>query len=222
MDVKGQILHYPQKPLIKSKFSKYLFTDELPHGMNAIVAIGCFSGYNQEDSIILNKDAIHRGLFKSSKFRTYSQRETIDNGKLVDKICNPTYFEGVRNMHAGDYSKLGDNGIIRMEENLKVNENDIIVGKCLISNEKDSEGKPILYDSSDYVRRGEDGYVDRVFMNEGNDGQKYCKIRIRKDKLPELGDKFASTARTERNYRYGFTPKRFTPDKRRHCARYYS
>uniref|UniRef100_A0A6C0B3T1 DNA-directed RNA polymerase n=1 Tax=viral metagenome TaxID=1070528 RepID=A0A6C0B3T1_9ZZZZ len=192
MDVKGQILHYPQKPLIKSKFSKYLFTDELPHGMNAIVAIGCFSGYNQEDSIILNKDAIHRGLFKSSKFRTYSQRETIDNGKLVDKICNPTYFEGVRNMHAGDYSKLGDNGIIRMEENLKVNENDIIVGKCLISNEKDSEGKPILYDSSDYVRRGEDGYVDRVFMNEGNDGQKYCKIRIRKDKLPELGDKFAS------------------------------
>ena len=192
MDVKGQILHYPQKPLIKSKFSKYLFTDELPHGMNAIVAIGCFSGYNQEDSIILNKDAINRGLFKSSKFRTYSQRETIENGKLVERICNPTYFEGVRNMHSGDYSKLGDNGVIRMEENLKVSENDIIVGKCLISNEVDSEGKPILYDSSDFVRRGEDGYVDRVFMNEGNEGEKYCKIRIRKDKLPELGDKFAS------------------------------
>ena len=192
MDVKGQILHYPQKPLIKSKFSKYLFTDDLPHGMNAIVAIGCFSGYNQEDSIILNKDAIARGLFKSSKFRTYSQRETIENGKLVERICNPTYFEGVRNMHSGDYSKLGDNGVIRMEENLKVSENDIIVGKCLISNQTDSDGKPILYDSSDYVRRGEDGYVDRVFMNEGNEGQKYCKIRIRKDKLPELGDKFAS------------------------------
>jgi len=192
MDVKGQILHYPQKPLVKSKFSKYLFTDELPHGINAIVAIGCFSGYNQEDSIILNKDAINRGLFKSSKFRTYVQRDTIDNGKIIERICNPANLPNVKNMHSGNYSKLGDNGIIRVEENLKVTENDILVGKCVISNEKDSEGNNILYDSSDYVRRGEDGYVDKVFMNEGNEGQRYCKIRIRKDKYPELGDKFAS------------------------------
>ena len=192
MDIKGQILHYPQKPIVKSKFSKYLFTDELPHGINAIVAIGCFSGYNQEDSIILNKDAIQRGLFRSSKFRTYVERDTLDNGKIVEKICNPTYFPNVKNMHSGDYSKLGDNGVIRMDENLKVSENDILVGKCVISDEKDSEGNNILYDNSDYVRRGEDGYVDRVYINEGNEGQKYCKIRIRKDKDPELGDKFAS------------------------------
>ena len=192
MDIKGQILHYPQKPIVKSKFSKYLFTDELPHGINAIVAIGCFSGYNQEDSIILNKDAIQRGLFRSTKFRTYVERDTMDNGKIIEKICNPTYFPNVKNMHSGDYSKLGDNGVIRMDENLKVSENDILVGKCVISDEKDADGNDILYDNSDYVRRGEDGYVDRVFINEGNEGQKYCKIRIRKDKDPELGDKFAS------------------------------
>ena len=192
LDNKGQILHYPQKPLVKSKFSKYLFTDELPHGINAIVAIGCFSGYNQEDSIIINKDAVKRGLFKSSKFRTYSQRDVLDNGKIVEKICNPANFPSVRNMSSGNYSKLGDNGVIQMGESVKVNENDILVGKCVISNEVDADDNTILYDNSDYVRRGEEGYVDRVFMNEGNDGQKYCKIRIRKDKYPELGDKFAS------------------------------
>ena len=192
MDVKSQILHYPQKPLIKSKFSKYLFTDELPHGINAIVAIGCFSGYNQEDSIILNRDAIRRGLFRSTKFRTYIQREELDNGKIVEKICNPTFEANVKNMKSGDYTKLDNNGIIRMSSDQKVNENDILVGKCVISKEVDSEGNPILYDNSEYIKRNEDGYVDRVFVNKGNEGQKYCKIRIRKEKDPELGDKFAS------------------------------
>ena len=192
MDVKSQLLHYPQKPLIKSKFSKYLFTDELPHGINAIVAIGCFSGYNQEDSIILNKDAIRRGLFRSTKFRTYIQREELDNGKIVERICNPTFEPNVRNMKSGDYTKLDNNGIIRMSSDQKVNENDILVGKCVVTKQVDSEGNPILFDNSEYIKRNEDGYVDRVFVNKGNEGQKYCKIRIRKEKDPELGDKFAS------------------------------
>ena len=191
MDVKSQILHYPQKPLIKSKFSKYLFTDELPHGINAIVAIGCFSGYNQEDSIILNKDAIRRGLFRSTKFRTYILREELDNGKIVERICNPTFEPNVRNMKSGDYTKLDNNGIIRMSDQ-KVNENDILVGKCVVTKEIDADGNPILFDNSEYIKRNEDGYVDRVFVNKGNEGQKYCKIRIRKEKDPELGDKFAS------------------------------
>ena len=192
MDVKSQILHYPQKPLVKSKFSRYLFTDELPHGINAIVAIGCFSGYNQEDSIILNKDAIRRGLFRSTKFRTYIQREELDNGKIVERICNPTFEANVKNMKSGDYTKLDNNGIISMSSNQKVNENDILVGKCIVTKEVDADGVPILYDNSEYIKRNEDGYVDRVFVNKGNEGQKYCKIRIRKEKDPELGDKFAS------------------------------
>ena len=41
-EVKGVVLNYPQKPLIKTRISKYLFSDQLPHGINAIVAICCF------------------------------------------------------------------------------------------------------------------------------------------------------------------------------------
>jgi DNA-directed RNA polymerase II subunit RPB2 len=45
---------------------------ELPAGCNAVVAIACYTGYNQEDSIIGNQSSIDRGLFRSAFFRTYS------------------------------------------------------------------------------------------------------------------------------------------------------
>lgn len=38
---------------------------------NAIVAIACYSGYNQEDSVIMNQSSIDRGFFRSLFFRSY-------------------------------------------------------------------------------------------------------------------------------------------------------
>ena len=81
MDTKGQTMYYPQRPVIKSKLAKYLRVDELPHGFNTIVAIGSYSGYNQEDSIIFNKSSVERGMFKTTKFRTFSQREEMKGDK---------------------------------------------------------------------------------------------------------------------------------------------
>lgn len=189
MDNKGQILYYPQRSIVKSKMEKYIFTDELPNGLNAIVAIGCFSGYNQEDSIIFNKSSVERGLFRTTKFRTYSGREEVEGTKQKEKICNPDPLK-TREMKSGNYKKLDENGIVM--EGVKVNENDVIIGKCVISNEKDAEGNEILIDNSDYIRRAEDGFVDKVYSNVGNDNQRYVKIRVRKEKVPEIGDKFCS------------------------------
>ena len=42
---------------------------ELPAGHNAIVAIACYSGYNQEDSVMMNQSSIDRGFFRSMFFR---------------------------------------------------------------------------------------------------------------------------------------------------------
>ena len=76
MDTLAHILYYPQKPLVITKPMKYLHFEELPSGCNSIVAIACYSGYNQEDSIMMNQSAIDRGYFRSVFFRTYNDRET--------------------------------------------------------------------------------------------------------------------------------------------------
>jgi len=71
----SHMLYYPQKPLVDTKLSKYLMTNTMPIGENPIVSISCFMGYNQEDSIIINKGAIDRGMFRSNAYRCYKAEE---------------------------------------------------------------------------------------------------------------------------------------------------
>ena len=189
MDTKGQIMYYPQRPVIKSKLAKYLRVDELPHGFNTIVAVGSYSGYNQEDSIIFNKSSVERGMFKTTKFRTFSQREEMKGDKKIEFICNPDPGQ-VTNMKSGNYNKLDSNGIVAT--NTKVNENDVLIGKCIYSGLFDANGEESVLDNSEFVKNNEEGFVDRVYSHSGNNNQRYVKVRIRKDKLPEVGDKFCS------------------------------
>ena len=191
MDTKVQVMFYPQKPIIQSVYSKYLFTDQIPHGINAIVAVACYGGYNQEDSLIFNKSSIERGLFRTVKFRTYSEREEINNsGKNKEEICFPD-DRFTRGMKLGNYSKLDKKtGII--PENTHVTDSDIIVGKVMYTGEKDINGNKLYSDNSLIVKRHESGIIDKIHYNTGNDDQNYIKLRLRKDKIPEIGDKFCS------------------------------
>jgi len=75
MDTLANILYYPQKPLTTTRSMEFLRFRELPAGQNAIVAIACYSGYNQEDSLIMNQSSIDRGLFRSAFYRTYYDTE---------------------------------------------------------------------------------------------------------------------------------------------------
>ena len=191
MDTKGQILYYPQKPIIQSNYSKYLHTNDLPQGINAIVAIGCYGGYNQEDSILFNKDSVERGLFRTAKFKTYSNREEIIDETKQREIFTIPDISCTRNIKNANYTKLDPfTGLIK--EGSKVGDSDIIVGKVVTTNEYDNSGNKIFIDNSEYIKRNEEGYVDKVYYNYGNDDQRYCKIRIRKEKIPEVGDKFCS------------------------------
>lgn len=65
------MLYYPQKPLVTTRSMEYLKFRELPAGINAIVAIACYSGYNQEDSLMMNQSSIDRGFFRSIFYRAY-------------------------------------------------------------------------------------------------------------------------------------------------------
>jgi DNA-directed RNA polymerase II subunit RPB2 len=71
MDTHGYVLYYPQKPLARSHAMQFLRFESMPAGHNAIVAIACYTGYNQEDSVMMNQSSIDRGFFRSILFKTY-------------------------------------------------------------------------------------------------------------------------------------------------------
>ena len=185
MDNKSQILLYPQAPLVDTRVGKYLKTDKLPYGLNAIIAIACYSGYNQDDSIIINRSSLDRGMFRSLKYRTYSETEqTLAQG-------HRQYFarpdpDKVTNITPGNYSKLDEFGFVREGE--YVTENDVIIGICVEEGGRDGD----IIDNSVFIKRNESGVVDRVYVGTDVEGNRLCKVRIRKDKTPVLGDKFAS------------------------------
>ena len=137
MDTLAHVLYYPQKPLVVTKPMKYLHFEELPSGTNAIVAIACYSGYNQEDSIMMNQSAIDRGFFRSVFFRTYNDKVSTN-----EKIHQPE-TRNTTGLKHGKYGLLDYDGLIR--PGTKVIGDDIIVGKtCENSAEQFRDGERII------------------------------------------------------------------------------
>jgi DNA-directed RNA polymerase II subunit RPB2 len=169
---------------------KFLPSHELPSGINAIVAIASYSGYNEEDSLIMNQDAIDRGLFVSTFYRTYKVEEKKSQASGEDeRFCKPTR-ERTRGMKIANYEKLNESGFI--EENTMVTENDIIIGKVMRTKIRQPSGELVYRDSSQIVKANETGFVDKVIVSRNGEGYRFSKVRIRKVRNPEIGDKHSS------------------------------
>jgi hypothetical protein len=185
IDTMGNILNYPQKSLVYTKLSKYTMAHKLPSGVNAIVAIMTHTGFNQEDSIMVNQSALDRGLFTSTYYKAMRDVCNKNHSTGEEEIfTNPT---NISSQKPYSYEKLNDDGFV--SKNTYVNGNDVIVGKVM---PKKANGVITYQDSSLTMKANDDGYVDMNYNGINSEGYKFCKVRIRKNRKPEIGDKCAS------------------------------
>ena len=189
IDKSGLILNTGQIPLIKSKYMKYINHEEHPYGINTIVAIMCYGGYNVEDSILFNKGAIDRGMFNTTYYNMY---ETVEETSKIGHITINSKIANVENENVSrlkpgfDYTKLNDDGLVRKDT--KLDDKTAIIGKV----ETNSANSEISLDASIFPKKGQKGYVDKLFISSVGDGLRSAKVRIREERIPTIGDKFCS------------------------------
>ncbi len=194
MDMDANILHYPQFPLVKTKLHDVLDYDEHPSGQNMIVAVMCYDGYNMEDGVVLNKASVERGLARSTYFRPISVEELRYSGGLIDEISVPNKdIKGYRTEH--DYRFLEGDGIIYPEA--KVSEGDVLIGRTspprfLSSMDEYNLSAATRRESSIALKHGDRGVADFVVITENEEGNKLVQVRLREERVPEIGDKFTS------------------------------
>ena len=190
IDKMGVILNYGQTPLIKSRYLEYVNNEEQPYGINAIVAIMSYTGYNVEDAILINEGAIQRGIFRTTYYSSYQDRE--ESSKITG-MTNSKFASIEKNNVTGkkkgyDYSFLDDHGLVK--ENTELNDKTILIGKINSS----LTTKDVWTDDSVKPKKGQLGYVDKSFITLGEEGFNVAKVRVREERLPAIGDKMASRA----------------------------
>ncbi len=194
VDSRSHVLHYPQISIVKTKPMEILGYNHRPSGQNCVVAIISFEGYNMEDALVFNKASIERGLGRSTFFRIYEAESRQYLGGLKDRFIIPE--AGIRGFRGEQYYRLLESdGIVSLEASTVGG--DVLIGRIspprFLEEYKEFEVKgPSMRDTSVDVRQSEAGIVDDIFITESNEGNKLVKVRVRDQRIPELGDKFAS------------------------------
>jgi DNA-directed RNA polymerase II subunit RPB2 len=217
MDTMANLLWYSNVPLASPFMSRYYHAQSMPSGFNIVVAIMTYGGYNQEDSVMINRAALDRGLFRSEFYRTYKDEEKKNQASgEEERFCRPSPTT-TRHMKLANYGKLGPDGLV--PENTYVTQDDVLIGKVAPIRLRGADGAAMaginhaalqamssvaaaqaveaaggkrFRDSSKLMRTNERGYVDRIYRGRNGEGYSFVKIRIREEREPEIGDKFAS------------------------------
>ncbi len=215
LDTMSNLLCTTARPLVSPYMSRYYRAQDMPSGYNIIVAIMTYGGYNQEDSVMINRAALDRGLFRSIFYRTYKDEEKKNQASgEEERFCKPDPVQ-TKHTKLANYNKLGADGIV--PENTYVGNDDILIGKVVplrlravegamasgVSHSSlasmsasaaaaavEAAGGKRFRDASKMLRNNETGFVDKIYKGRNGEGFSFVKIRVRSERVPTIGDKF--------------------------------
>jgi DNA-directed RNA polymerase II subunit RPB2 len=206
-DTMSYVLHYPQRAIVNTRIAQYTSSDYMANGFNTIVAIMTYSGFNQEDSIMINKAAINRGLNYLSYYKSITATSKVisDTERII--FGNPIKMRdsGVKiiGIKKKDYSYIDENGFIKKGVYIPQGQEVIIIGMISIREKyievengvfMEQRKETVYTDVSISTDNSLYGTVDNIYISNkiSGDDSKICKVKFLKIKKPEFGDKHAS------------------------------
>ncbi|OMO90703.1 hypothetical protein COLO4_18947 [Corchorus olitorius] len=207
VDTLSHQMYYPQRPLFRTMTSDCLGKPgyplgqnglepkpELYNGQNAIVAVNVHLGYNQEDSLVMNRASLERGMFRSEHVRSY--KAEVDNQEMQDKkrkLGDVVNFGKIQSK-IGRVDSLDDDGFPYVGASLQ--SGDIVIGRCAESepdnSKTDLNGVERRLDHSIKLKHTERGMVQKVVLSSNDEGKNFAVVSLRQVRSPCLGDKFSS------------------------------
>ncbi|CAL44652.1 128.1 kDa DNA-directed RNA polymerase II subunit 2 [Spodoptera frugiperda ascovirus 1a] len=171
-------LNYGQKPIVTTRCASICGVDDTPNGVNAIVAVMCYTGFNQEDSVIINKSSLDRGMFQATQRKDITV--SLQIGTVVDELCKPP----VEMRMDANYDRVGDDGLPIIGG--RPRKGDVVVAK--VSPDKSTGRK----EDTSVVSKGQDDCVVKSVRFIGST----IKIRVEETlhhrSEDTIGDKFCS------------------------------
>ena len=183
------VLYHPQRPMVGTKSVNYLNTVHVPYTENVVIAIAAYSGFNQEDSMIINKTAVDRGLYRATGYKKYKVSLEKNPATSQDEVFmkpDPTKTTGMKD---GNYDKLNEKGFV--PEETVIENGDFIIGK--VSPIQPNANNKVFKDESEIYKSNTKGVVDKVWNGiYDNEGYEMYNMRVRSERVPGIGDKYAS------------------------------
>jgi DNA-directed RNA polymerase beta subunit len=191
MDKTAYVLSSPTRPLVDTRLMNFIKLNENPSGCNINVAIMTHTGYNQEDSLLVNKGSIDRGLLQITITHTEKDedKQKINGDEEIRCKPDPSNTKG---MKFGNYNKVNSKGIV--PENTLIENRDVIIAKKTpIKENRNDPTKVIKYeDGSKQYKTSEETYIDKNYIDRNGDGYSFAKVRLRCLRKPVIGDKFCA------------------------------
>jgi len=191
MDKTAYVLNYPTRPLVDTRIMNMIQLNKIPSGTNVIVAIMTHTGYNQEDSLLINQGSIDRGMALVTVYHTEKDEDKQKINGDEEIRCKPDASK-TKGMKFGNYTKVNSKGVI--PENTIVENNDIIISKITpIKENRNDHTKVIKFeDQSRKIKTTEETYIDKNYIDRNGEGYNFAKVRLRTVRKPVIGDKFSS------------------------------